>query len=129
MANLLSSSSGRTSRPGSSPAAGGGPSGPHGREFAGGAWSLLLVLAGLLLVGLIALLDYATGPYLSFTIFYMVPVVICSWWGGFSHGVLLALGGTAACHAIEELELPVTPGGAAVWNAVVGFGTLTLVHS
>ena len=43
--------------------------------FLGGLRGALLVACGLLLVGVIALLDYAAGPpHLSFSIFYLLPV-------------------------------------------------------
>jgi diguanylate cyclase (GGDEF)-like protein len=89
----------------------------------------LLVLAGLVLVGLIALLDYETGPYLSCSIFYLIPVAACAWWGGFSHGILVAVAGSVAWHIIDLVENPALPSVAGVWNGIVRFGTLTLVSS
>ena len=35
------------------------------------------------------LFDYLTGPELSFAIFYLVPIALGAWWGGFAHGILL----------------------------------------
>src|SRR5262245_21728453 len=51
-------------------------------------WGAFLVVAALILVALISLLDYGTGRYLSLGIFYLVPVALCAWWGGFPHGIL-----------------------------------------
>jgi diguanylate cyclase (GGDEF)-like protein len=97
--------------------------------FLAGLREGLLILAGLLLVVLTALLDYRTGPHLSFSIFYLVPVVACAWWGGLPHGILLALGGALAWHWIDLLENPLMPPTAAVWNGIVRFGTLALACS
>jgi diguanylate cyclase (GGDEF)-like protein len=89
----------------------------------------LLVGVGLLLVALIALLDYETGPYLSFSIFYLIPVALCAWWGGFSHGILLSLAGAVASHYIDTLENPLLVPTIGVWNGIVRFGTLVLTSS
>jgi diguanylate cyclase (GGDEF)-like protein len=89
----------------------------------------LLVAGALALVGLIALVDHATGPQFSCSIFYLIPVAACAWWAGFSHGILLALTGSLAWHAVEHLENPVIGPIAAIWNGVVRFGTLALVCS
>src|SRR5260370_34993882 len=51
---------------------------------------LLLVVALLALVGL---LNYVTGPWLSFALFYVSPVLLAAWWLG--RGPALVAGGTA----------------------------------
>jgi diguanylate cyclase (GGDEF)-like protein len=97
--------------------------------FLDGLRAGLLVAVGTLLVVLIALLDYQTGPYLSFNIFYLIPVAVCAWYGGFSHGILLAIAGAVAWDVVDQLENPFIPSTAALWNGVVRFGTLALVSS
>jgi len=100
---------------------------PEGRSS---VWlRTLLVPSGLLVVVLIALLDYDTGPYLSCSIFYLIPVAACAWWGGFPHGILLAVAGSFAWALVDLFENPSIPIGAGVWNSVVRFGTLTLASS
>jgi len=89
----------------------------------------LLVVAGLLLVALIALFDYWTGPHLSLSIFYLIPVAACAWWGGFPHGILLSLGGAVAWHTVDALENPAIPSIFMLWNGVVRFGSLVLTSS
>ena len=94
------------------------------------AWrGALLIVGGLSSVVLIALLDYATGPYISFGIFYLLPVAACAWWGGFPHGILLAVAGSVAGHMIDHIENASIPPAAGVWNGIVRFCTLTLVAS
>jgi diguanylate cyclase (GGDEF)-like protein len=88
-----------------------------------------LIVGHLLLAGLIGLLDFWTGPYLSFSIFYLLPVAGCAWWGGFPHSILVALGAALAGHAVDLVENPTIPPLAGVWNGVVRFGTLTLAAS
>jgi diguanylate cyclase (GGDEF)-like protein len=97
--------------------------------FLHGLHGTLMVLAGLLLVAVIALLDYVTGPYLSFGIFYLIPVAICAWWSGFAPGIIIALGGAVAWHIVDTIENPLIPEVAAIWNGVVRFGTLVLTSS
>jgi diguanylate cyclase (GGDEF)-like protein len=89
----------------------------------------LLVIAGLVAVALIALLDLATGPYLACSIFYLMPVAACAWWGGFAPGVLIAIASSIAWHWTEHLENPMIPMEASLWNGCVRFCSLTLVAS
>src|SRR5262245_31514147 len=56
----------------------------------------LQTAAALVCVVLIASLDYGTGPYLSFGIFYLIPVAACAWWCGFAPGVLLSFAASIA---------------------------------
>ncbi len=89
----------------------------------------LLTVGGLLAVALTALVDYATGPELSLSIFYLIPVAACAWWGGFAHGILLALAGAVAWHVVDSLENPLLPVSIGLWNSVVRFGTLVFISS
>src|SRR5690349_2215680 len=102
---------------------------PPPEECLGAARAALLDAGGFVLVALIALLDYATGPDLSLSIFYLVPAVACAWRGGFSHGLLLALAAAVARQVVERVEHPAVPAAVGVWNGVVQFGTLTLAAS
>jgi diguanylate cyclase (GGDEF)-like protein len=90
---------------------------------------MTLAATALALVALIGLIDHATGPQFSCSIFYLIPVAACAWWGGFSDGILLALSGSLAWYTVEHLENPAIRPVAALWNGVVRFGTLALVCS
>ncbi len=92
-------------------------------------YGFLLVVAGLLVVVSIALLDYNTGPHLSHSILYLIPVAGCAWWGGFAHGILLALSGSMAWHLVDVFEHPLISPAAGLWNGFVRFGTLALVSN
>jgi diguanylate cyclase (GGDEF)-like protein len=103
--------------------------GPAARAFLGGGGGLLLALGGLLLTGLIGWLDHATGHKLSFAIFYLIPIACGAWWGGFPHGILLALAATLAWHGVEALDGPAVHPGVALWNGVVRFGLFVITSS
>jgi diguanylate cyclase (GGDEF)-like protein len=90
---------------------------------------VLLIFAGLLGVALIALLDRATDSLLSFSMLYLLPVAACAWFGGFSHGIFVALTGSLAWHAVDWFENPALPPEVRVWNGVLRFGTLALLAS
>src|SRR5262245_46159239 len=79
---------------------------PERLVFVTGLRGAALVAGGLSLVGIIALLDFGTGPYLSFGIFYLIPVALCAWWCGFAHGIIIALGGALAWHIVDSIENP-----------------------
>jgi diguanylate cyclase (GGDEF)-like protein len=98
-----------------------------GRVDGASAW--LLTAGGLLCVGLIALLDYETGPALSLSIFYLIPVGICAWWAGFSHGILLSLAGAVAWSLVDSLENPALTAPIGLWNGIVRCGTLVIISS
>jgi diguanylate cyclase (GGDEF)-like protein len=97
--------------------------------FISGARGTLIAVGGLVLTFIIALFDYGTGPYLSFGIFYLIPVALCAWWSGFAHGIIVALGGAVAWHIVDAIENPMIPDVAGIWNGIVRFGTLVLTSS
>lgn len=88
-----------------------------------------ITVACLGLVAGTAVLDYRTGPYLSFAAVYLLPVAVCAWWAGFSGGALVALASTVAWCAVDLADHPAAPPAAAVWNGVTRFGILVLVAS
>jgi diguanylate cyclase (GGDEF)-like protein len=97
--------------------------------FVDGLWGGLVLLAGLGLVIGIGLIDYATGPHLNVSVFYLLPVAACAWWGGFAHGILMALAGAVAWQLVDFAENPAIPAIYIIWNGVVRFGTLVLTSS
>jgi diguanylate cyclase (GGDEF)-like protein len=70
---------------------------------------------------LTALLDYWTGPELSVAIFYLLPIAAAAWWGGFAHGILLAVASVVAWHLVDVAESPVLHPAVRLWNDVVRF--------
>jgi signal transduction histidine kinase len=56
----------------------------------------LMLLIGLLLLGVVALLDWRTGPNLDFSLFYLVPVCVATWRAGQTAGLIAS----AVCAAV-----------------------------
>ena len=102
---------------------------PPGSVWLAGLQRSLLLIACLLLVALIGLLDFGTDRHLSFSIFYLVPVAVCAWCGGFSDGALLSLAAAAAWHTTDLFEDPSLPSAVRMWNGVIRFGSLVLISS
>lgn len=79
-----------------------------------------LVLAGLLVLGLIGVIDYLTGFELLFSVFYLLEVALAAWFVGRGFGLLMSvlsvivwIGGDVAAGAhYSNLVVP-------VWNAVI----------
>jgi diguanylate cyclase (GGDEF)-like protein len=83
---------------------------------------LLLILAG---IG-----DRLTGDDLAFTLIYLIPVAVASWWIGRTGGLLAAAGATISSVAISRAHLltlsPLVQAGNALTEAGV-FGTVALL--
>ena len=81
-----------------------------------------------LLVAALGSLDYLTGYELSFSIFYLIPVAIGSWYGG--RRLAIAICAVSACtwfvvdySSGHEYSLALIP----LWNAVVRLGFFLIV--
>ena len=86
------------------------------------------VMAGFLLVGLLGLLDYATGPQLSFEIFFLIPVSLVVWFSGRSAGILISVLSALTWFAAATASNPATLASpVAYWNAVMKLGFLMAV--
>lgn len=84
------------------------------------------IAAGLITVLIIGLVDYLTGPGTSLAIFYLVPIVQVTWFGGLAAGLVAALGSAGAWLLGELLSGP--PGQTIpAWNVILVFGFLLAV--
>lgn len=88
-----------------------------------------VLLTGLLLIGLTSLADYGAGPRLSFAVFYLLPICIGAWWGGFALGILFSLLSTVAWHVVSVGQTPGTEVYVHLWNGVVRFGFFAITSS
>jgi diguanylate cyclase (GGDEF)-like protein len=81
------------------------------------------IAAGLITVLILGLADYITGPTTSLSIFYLVPIVQVTWFGGSIAGVVTALC-SAAAWLIGELVASQGAGrpGVPLWNVILIFG-------
>ncbi len=89
----------------------------------------LVALGGLALIVAIAGLDYRAGSRLSLSLFYLLPIAVAAWRGGFAHGILLSLASTLAWYMVDELQRFPGDSGLALWNGVVRFGTFVIISS
>jgi diguanylate cyclase (GGDEF)-like protein len=81
------------------------------------------------LIGLTALLDYWTGPDLSLAIFYLLPIAAGAWYGGFAHGILMAIASVVAWHLVEMAESPALHPAVRLWNDLVRFCFFVITSS
>lgn len=89
----------------------------------------IIVAICLVLVGLVGVADYLTGYELSFSIFYLVPIAIVSWYVGRGTGLSISFVSAVAWLNMDLLAgHQYTHGAIPFWNAAVrlGFYTLTV---
>jgi light-regulated signal transduction histidine kinase (bacteriophytochrome) len=75
-----------------------------------------------MIVGLIGWGDYATGPDIGFSLFYLLPVIFAGWFFGVTPSVLVAIAASAAWIVADSLWAKTTIGITA-WN---GFTRLAI---
>ncbi len=82
---------------------------------------------GLLLVGIIGTVDIITGPYLSPSLFYLLPVALVSWRLGRGMGGVVAIAASLMWFAAEVMTDVFAHSLAPYWNIVMRFGVLLFV--
>lgn len=100
-----------------------------GRVFMDGIRGVCLALGGCSLVAAIGVLDYFTEPQFSFVIFYLVPIALAAWWGGFAQGILMALACTVSWQMVEIAEGSNTAPAIQLWNGTARFGVFVITSS
>ena len=86
------------------------------------------VFLGLSLVALLSVLDWVTGPALSFDTFYLIPVAVTVWFAGRKAGVLTAILSAVAWFAADTSSKPESLASPLpYWNAVMKLGFLVAV--
>ena len=88
----------------------------------------LVFLCGLLLLGLLGIVDYATGSEISFSIFYLLPIVLVGSKVGLATGCVMAVLSagmwmTADLLAGQHYSHPMIP----YWNAGVRLGFFVII--
>lgn len=99
------------------------------RVFLAGWRGFLLPFAGLALIGLISVLDYFSGPKLSFAILYLVPIGLSAWWGGFAQGILLSMVCAISWQIVGVAEDPDGSPAIHLWNGITRFGVFAITSS
>jgi diguanylate cyclase (GGDEF)-like protein len=90
---------------------------------------LWVVPAALALCGAVALVDCGPGRRLSCLLFYLAPVALAAWWGGFPTGVLLSLAAAVLRHLARGAAGPADGPAVWLWDGAVHFGAFTLASS
>lgn len=83
------------------------------------------VLGWMILAAAIGYVDFATGPFFSLTLFYLLPVVGAGWTGGRVAGVIVALTAGLASFVSDIVLLPQAASVPLFWNT--GSRTVVLV--
>jgi diguanylate cyclase (GGDEF)-like protein len=96
-------------------------------HFGKSSQSSLITLSLILLV-LIGYLDVITGPEISFTIFYLLPISLAVWFVGRWAGVLISTASAMTWFAADWLSAAVYSHFAIpYWNAIVFFGFFLVI--
>ncbi|MBA4313499.1 MAG: hypothetical protein C0417_12820 [Chlorobiaceae bacterium] len=86
-----------------------------------------------LTVLIIAIIDFITGPYLSMLVFYLIPIIITSWFVGRRAGLLISLVSAVGCSIHDVLFFPVSPSQMAVswlvllWNPLISLSVFLII--
>ncbi len=90
--------------------------------------SLFWILTGLAFVVCIGIVDIVTGTELAFSVFYLIPIVLVTWFSGRNPGLMISLASAAMWFIADDLagqtySLPLIR----YWNTVVRLGFFVLV--
>jgi diguanylate cyclase (GGDEF)-like protein len=87
-----------------------------------------ILAISIILVALIAIVDYLTGDEISFSIFYVVPIIIMAWYLGRIAGIVTSFVSAAAWYAADAATGHVYSNIAVpIWNAAVRLGFFLLI--
>jgi diguanylate cyclase (GGDEF)-like protein len=83
-------------------------------------WIVALAIAG---VGLVGVVDHATGYEISFSVFYLGPVALATWYGSRRSGVLISVLSSVVWIAVDlSAGHLYTNQAIAIWNGLVRLG-------
>ena len=86
------------------------------------------VMLGLLLVALLGLLDYVTGPQISLEFFFLIPISMVVWFAGKRAGILIAVLSAITWFAADTASRPnMLASPIPYWNAAMKLGFLVAV--
>lgn len=90
-----------------------------------GARPTRALVFAVLATSILEVFDYLTGPYVSFSLLFLVPVVLVAWRVGPAAGVFMAVF-AVACESIADWSWPQVRPSVLAWNAFSRVGMLTL---
>ena len=87
-----------------------------------------VIIIGFLLVVLLGVIDYATGKEISFSIFYLAPIILVAWYAGAAPAILVSFAGAATWFGADWLAgstyshflIP-------CWNALMRLGFFIII--
>ncbi len=87
-----------------------------------------LVILSLIFILILGIVDYLTGPEISFSIFYLLPISLAAWFIGKREGIAMSAAGAASWLIADLLagqlySHPAIP----YWNAAVRLGFFVIV--
>lgn len=90
--------------------------------------TFFLLLVGLILILLVGLIDYLTGAEMEFSVFYLLPIFVVTWYAGSLYGLLAAIVSTVVYYAVDilsgsEYSKPFI----AYWNAAIPLAIFLIV--
>ena len=93
------------------------------RGFFDGKSPLLVAVLGLAFIAVVSVLDYLTGPELSLSLFYLMPIGLVTWNLGRRWGAAAVVVSTVAALVSDVLSSPSTSTTDPVpyWNGIVRF--------
>lgn len=83
---------------------------------------------GVILIGILGLIDYLTGYEISFSLFYLAPIALVAWFAGRPRALVLALlsAGTWLAAEIAAGRIYTHPA-IPLWNTLIRFGFFLIV--
>ncbi len=97
------------------------------RDFLNRANKPVILAIGIVLISLVVLTDYITYN-LSFSIFYLIPIVFVTWYTGSKYGLIFSFGSAVLWYLVDYSNRTYSVDGAILfWNAIVRFGFFTII--
>lgn len=88
----------------------------------------VIFLISLAITGLLSIGDYLTGPEISFSIFYVLPIAVAAWYGSRTVGILIAVVVAATLTIVEMMSGVVYSHPLIVyWNSIASFGIVLIL--
>jgi serine phosphatase RsbU (regulator of sigma subunit) len=84
---------------------------------------------------IITIIDYTTGPFVSMLVFYLIPIIITSWFVGKRAGLLISVVSAIGCSVHDILFFPVSSSDIVMswlvllWNPLISFSVFLIVAS
>src|SRR4030095_16947809 len=87
-----------------------------------------ILAVGILLIAVVGFIDYITTVEISFSIFYLIPIALVSWYAGKNYGLAFAILSAAVwLYADTNSYFQYSNSAIPYWNALVRFGFFTVV--